>query len=400
MAFVLRRMTAKDPPTTHYREKNGSMCLRVEESPPHHQPTWLFNEEAIALEKHSTPKYKDKVDYNPSNHSLCINNLTETDSGIYMFSFLNYEYKSSKETHKLIVEEGASKQPHAFMYLLGPVVAETVPRPVMRMSGLHSNLSAGLCNITVNCSIRDEWVWSFCDGEGCRTSQRSLRKVNITIFTDNTSIVCSGNNHVSTSKVSESTEAMCLRKPNPDHEETSEPPTGLVIVTVIALCVSLCAFAVCVVKGLSSTEYNQHQAEAPAARITQSQQVEAKPHSVSSVSTSSSSQAEACYENVDAAQPCQSSSPTISPREELGSQRSQKVDTVYSVLPAVTPSLGKSDGGVDTERHETTQATSRSKYVPLEEEEHIDTLYSVLQLPRKATAPPTGQTEVIQKPKR
>ncbi|KAK9524904.1 hypothetical protein VZT92_017267 [Zoarces viviparus] len=182
----------------------------------------------------------------------------------------------------------------------------------MRVSGLHSNLSAALCNITVNCSIRDEWVWSFCDGEGCRTSQRSLRKVNITIFTDNTSIVCSGNNHVSTSKVYESIEA------------TSE----------------------------------------------------------------------ACYENVDATQPCQTSSPTIRPREEPGSQRSQKVDTVYSVLPAVTSSLGKS------ERHETTQETWRSKYVPLEEEEHVDTLYSVLQLPRKATAPAIGQTEVVQKPKR
>ncbi|KAK9524902.1 hypothetical protein VZT92_017265 [Zoarces viviparus] len=375
---MIAGMTTKDPPTTHYREKNGSMCLQVEESPPHRQATWLFNNKyAIASEKHIVPKYKDKVDYNPSNHSLCINNLTETDSGIYTFSFLNFEYKSSEENHKVIVEE-------------------TVPRPVMRVSGLHSNLSAALCNITVNCSIRDEWVWSFCDGEGCRTSQRSLRKVNITIFTDNTSIVCSGNNHVSTSKVYESIEATCLRKPNPEHEETSEPPTVLVIVivTVIALCVSLCAFAVCVVKGLSSIEYNQHQAEAPAAGITQSQQVEAKPHSVSSVSTSSSSQAEACYENVDATQPCQTSSPTIRPREEPGSQRSQKVDTVYSVLPAVTSSLGKS------ERHETTQETWRSKYVPLEEEEHVDTLYSVLQLPRKATAPAIGQTEVVQKPKR
>ncbi|XP_075948651.1 uncharacterized protein LOC142950875 [Anarhichas minor] len=379
--WMIAGMTAKDPPTTHYREKNGSMCLQVEESPPHHQPTWFFYEDAIVFAKNITAKYKDKVDYNPSDQSLCINKLTETDSGIYTFVFVNSELKNSKETHELIVEE-------------------TVPRPVVRMSTLHSNLSAGLCNITVNCSIRDEWAWSFCDGEGCRTSQRSLRKVNITIFTDNRSIVCSGNNHVSTSNVSESTEATCLRKPNPDHEETSEPPTVIVTVTAIALCVSLCAFAVCVVKGLSSTEYNQHQAEAPAAQITQSQQEEAKPQSVSSGSTSSSSQAEACYENVDATQPCQTSSPTISPREESGSQRSQKVDTVYSVLPAVTSSLGKTDGGVDTERHETTQETSRSKYVPLEQEEHIDTLYSVLQLPKKATAPPIGQTDVFQKPKR
>ncbi|XP_068584439.1 uncharacterized protein si:ch1073-220m6.1 [Cebidichthys violaceus] len=362
--LMIAGITAKDTQTTHYRLKNGSMCLQVEESPPYLQDTWLFNKEAIFLGKDITPKYKDKVKYDPSNHSLCINNLTETDSGIYTFSFFNSDFKDLKETHKLIVEE-------------------TVPRPVMRMSALHSNLSAGLCNITVNCSIRDGWVWSVCDGEGCRTSQRSLRKVNITIFTDNRSIVCSGNNHVSTSNVYENTEAMCLRKPNPEHEETSEPPTVIVIVTVIAVFVSLSAFAVCVVKGLFSTKYNRHQVETPAARITQSQQVEAKPQSVSSVSASSSSQAEACYENVDATQPCQTSSPTISLREELGSKQSQEVNTVYSVLPAVTSSLGKSDGGIDTERHKTTQETSSSKYVPLDEEEDIDTLYSVLQMPKK-----------------
>ncbi|XP_062422282.1 uncharacterized protein LOC134133019, partial [Pungitius pungitius] len=79
--------------------------------------------------------------------------------------------------------------------------------PVMRMSALPSNLSAALCDITVNCSIGEEWAWSVCDVEGCRTSQRSNRKVVINIFTDDTSVVCRGKNNVSVSNVSESREA-------------------------------------------------------------------------------------------------------------------------------------------------------------------------------------------------
>ncbi|XP_062422287.1 uncharacterized protein LOC119221785 [Pungitius pungitius] len=64
------------------------------------------------------------------------------------------------------------------------------------MSALPSNLSAALCDITVNCSIGEEWAWSVCDVEGCRTSQRSNRKVVINIFTDDTSVVCRGKNVV------------------------------------------------------------------------------------------------------------------------------------------------------------------------------------------------------------
>ncbi|XP_054457871.1 T-lymphocyte surface antigen Ly-9 [Anoplopoma fimbria] len=186
--WMIAGVTAKDQPSLHYRVKNSSICIQVEKSL--RQNTWLLNKKAIVLDKIITPRYKDKVDYDPINHTLCINKLTETDSGNYTFQFINSEDEQSEEIHRLIVQE-------------------SVPRPVIRMSGLHSNLSAGQCNITVKCSIRDEWVWSVCDEVSCITSEESLREVNITIFTGNRSIVCSGNNHVSTSNVSESTEAMC-----------------------------------------------------------------------------------------------------------------------------------------------------------------------------------------------
>ncbi|XP_037614147.1 uncharacterized protein LOC119481368 [Sebastes umbrosus] len=355
--WIIAGITAEDLPPRHYQE-NNSLCLKVRNSPPYPDSWWSFNETKIIVRNRNiTSKYADKVEYNSKDHSLCIKKLTEADAGIYTFKFFISEGLKT-ETHRLIFEE-------------------TVPKPVIRISALHSNLSAGPCNFTVNCSIQDDWLSSVCDVDGCRTSQKSLRKVKITIFTDNKSIACSGNNHVSTSNVSESIEATCFRKSNPEHEETSESPTAIVIVIVIVIVfVSLCAFTFCVAKGLFSTEDNRYQAETSTAQIIQSQSVEAQPQPVQRVSSSSSSQAEAFYENVDATQPCQTISPTISSREDLESKQSQKVDSVYSVLqvPKVTSSLGKK-----------TQEASTSQCVTLHESEppgQIDTLYSVLHRPQ------------------
>ncbi|KAM8900116.1 uncharacterized protein AB9W97_010219 isoform 2-T2 [Spinachia spinachia] len=335
-------IAAEGPPETHYRKKNDSLCLRVKHSPPHREARWLFNTEAIAYSKTITPKYEDKVFYYPTDHSLCINNLTETDSGLYTFSFLDFAHFDSKETHRLVVEE-------------------TVPRPVVRLSALHSNRSAARCDITVNCSIGDGWAWSVCDVAGCRTSQRSNRTVVvINIFSDNASIVCGGENHVSASSASESTEATCLINP----EETWTPPSLVVIVTMVAVCVSLCVFVLIVSKGILPTGRSGHQEGTPAARVAQSQQAEASPPPEWRVSTSTSSLAEACYVNVEAPPPRQTSSPIVGPREETGSPQ------------------GEGDGGVGAQRE-----ASGSHGAPPGEEEHIDSLYSVLQAPKRSRLP-------------
>ncbi|KAL6118425.1 uncharacterized protein ACO6RY_03227 [Pungitius sinensis] len=335
--WVVAAITAKGSTELHYGRINSSLCLRVKHSPPHEHDKWLFNGEAIAFSEKITTKYKDKVSYYPINHSICINKLTETDSGIYTFSFLDSSNKDLKETHRLNVEE-------------------TVPRPVMRMSALASNLSAALCDITVNCSIGEEWAWSVCDVAGCRTSQRSNRKVVINIFTDDTSVVCRGKNNVSVSNVSESREATCLMNP----EETSDPPSVVVIGTMVAVCVSLCVFVLVVANGLLPTGCRGHQGGAPAARIAQSQQAEASPPPEWRVSTSSSSQTEACYVNVEDPPPRQTSSPIVGPREETGSPQG--------------------DGGGQ-------EASGSQGAPPPGEEEHINSLYSVLQAPKRSRLP-------------
>ncbi len=104
--------------------------------------------------------------------------------------------------------------------------------------------------------------------------------------------------------------------------------------------------------------------------------------------STSSSEAEASYENVDPTRPSATSSPTIIPRDELGSSQSQPVDTVYSFLepPKVKDRVGESDSSKDTKGHMAIKEASTSQTVTLYETQQpvqIDSVYSVLQKPEK-----------------
>lgn len=48
--------------------------------------------------------YKHRVHYNVSEGSLCVNKLTETDSGIYFFDVIQNDFVSSKMSHILHVQ--------------------------------------------------------------------------------------------------------------------------------------------------------------------------------------------------------------------------------------------------------------------------------------------------------
>lgn len=97
-------ITAEDPATRHYRVKNSSLCLRVGQPPPYQVLSWLFHDNAIVLNQNITQNYRDKVDYNPKDHTLCINKLNETDRGIYKVSFFDSHSKRITESHELIVQ--------------------------------------------------------------------------------------------------------------------------------------------------------------------------------------------------------------------------------------------------------------------------------------------------------
>uniref|UniRef100_UPI0037E879E6 T-lymphocyte surface antigen Ly-9-like n=1 Tax=Semicossyphus pulcher TaxID=241346 RepID=UPI0037E879E6 len=226
--MIIAGIKAGELPTMHYQVKGGSLCLHVGKSPTYEYVRWYFNEKLIVVERNITPNYKDKVDYNPMNHSLCINKLTETDSGFYKVSFADLNFTESTEIHKIILQEA-------------------VPSPVIKMSAVGPNPFAGFCNVSVNCSVLCDWVLALCDEDSCRTVQRSFSTVNITISVDNTSVVCIGNNHVSTGNVSESMAATCYNKSIHDQEESSRPSI-LIVIVIAAVCVTLCAFIACLWK--------------------------------------------------------------------------------------------------------------------------------------------------------
>ncbi|XP_026208663.1 T-lymphocyte surface antigen Ly-9-like [Anabas testudineus] len=365
--WIVTGIAAENPPVVHYQLRNTSVCLHVRKSTSYKGSQWRFEKNVIAMDK-ITPNYTNKVDYFPGNFSLCIKELTDADSGTYTFSYVNSEYRSVSEEHRVIVQE-------------------MVPRPVIVTSVLHSNQSVGVCNISVNCSIQDDWLWSFCNDDSCRTTQKSLSKVNITISIENRTVVCSGNNHVSTNNASGST-AACFSASNTEHKDTS--PSALLSLVAFPMCLLL-VFIVFGAQKLSSTKSDQ----TSTAHLIQNQHVEVQTQPEPRASTSSSSQAEAAYENVDAICP----SPSSSTRVEPGSMSSQKVDTVYSVLQAPKGSLapGKSDRTKDMKGNQKTQEASASQSVTLRGAEHpvqIDTVYSMLQKPKmkpEVTAPPTGR---------
>ncbi|XP_045068625.1 uncharacterized protein LOC123483172 isoform X2 [Coregonus clupeaformis] len=92
------------------------------------------------------------------------------------------------------------------------MVQEAVSRPVMEVVSLYSNYTAGLCDVTVNCSVTGVWVLSVCDGGQCTLSQQSLShtRVNIIISNDNGTIQCTGRNHFSAETNSLRMEDICI----------------------------------------------------------------------------------------------------------------------------------------------------------------------------------------------
>ena len=90
----------------HYCLKNSSICLHIQNppSPPYQNRQWKFAGKVIASSASINPDYINKVDYDPENLTLCVHNLTETDSGIYEVSFHDSEFNVFSNSHRVIVQ--------------------------------------------------------------------------------------------------------------------------------------------------------------------------------------------------------------------------------------------------------------------------------------------------------
>ncbi|CAB1345426.1 unnamed protein product, partial [Coregonus sp. 'balchen'] len=191
---------AEDPPIDQYGLNGGLVCLAVAELPDQlKRIQWKFQNDIIVDDKEISPKYKEKVDYNPVNQTLCIKNLTDTDSGIYIANAQKIDWTDSTSSYRL-------------------KVLEAVPIPAMQVT--YSNSSTGLCNITVNCS---GWMFSVCNGGQCTLYQDSLSfsEVNITVSSGNGFIQCIVNNHAVVPEVDIPVSALPGR-PEPQNTPGSE----------------------------------------------------------------------------------------------------------------------------------------------------------------------------------
>ncbi|KAM9426046.1 uncharacterized protein KZ484_015834 [Pholidichthys leucotaenia] len=362
-----------DDPMIHYQQKNTSLCLHVRKLAPYSRAEWSFSKTVIYVLQNSSSSithtinsiYKERVNYSPENLTLCINDLKDKDAGIYEFKLLKLNFMYVTETHHVIIQE-------------------MVPKPVMIMAVLSSNLSTG-CNFTVNCSIQGDWLWALCNEEGCTPSQQSFSRVNISIFTHNHTVFCSGNNHVSRNIVSASKD-MCFSK---FEHKPKEPQQIFLIFVIITFCVVLFIFFIIMGKMIYSAKYChkspaeakkrtqlQGEAQLSSALQIQSQSLDSEPQPQARLSTSSSSEVEP-YENIDAAQFDQPGRPT----GDMNSRDKENTQTVYSVRNVIAAS-GQNNSSKNPGRRGNSEKGSESLPDEAQQPTHIDTVYSVLQKPK------------------
>ncbi|XP_035598121.1 CD48 antigen-like isoform X2 [Oncorhynchus keta] len=211
-----------EPSVDQYGLKGGSICLAVAEPEILKGLKWKTDSDIIVDDKEISPKYKEKVDYNSVNHSLCIKNLLNTDSRMYIISAINQrDWTYSATTYRL-------------------KVLDHVPKPVMDVTSLF-NTSVGLCDVTVNCSVKDGWMLSVCGWGQCTLSQQlmSLCEVNIIIISNgNGTIQCSSSNHVSTQTIYQPMED-CIGEKDAKASALSVRTIAANIVRSVIVCVGL-----------------------------------------------------------------------------------------------------------------------------------------------------------------
>lgn len=338
--WIVTGLEVEAPPVPYYGLINSSVCLHVNSPPPYSDAQWKFKKTAIVSPSTMNPTYEKKVFFSRKNLSLCINELTHSDSGIYEVSFTGSNFHSVKESHQVTVQG-------------------KVPRPVMTV-----HASNGSCRITVNCSFQDDWMTSHCDADGCNTSQTSTHTFNISIFTEKRTAVCRGNNHVSTNHGSVNIEGCSSQSPV-EHKEKSQK--YLTFIIIIMVCSVLC---VCVVVLAQRLYYRRQKSTAPSI---QSQPVEPPSREEARVSTSSSCQAESCYENVEPGH-------TGSPTQQKGPLESPTAATIYSVPNVKIKNENNSSG--DPTGQENRPSPSQPVTVhQTQQSSEADTIYCLLQRP-------------------
>ncbi|XP_048826932.1 uncharacterized protein LOC125704845 isoform X2 [Brienomyrus brachyistius] len=216
-----------------YGLKGASVHLTVE-SLQHLQIrriTWRFNSTAIlehTLDTNNThyyPGYKEKMQFDSRDFSLLIKNLNETNQGTY--------------TAAITGTSGADSE-KAKYYLH---VQEAVAKPIIQMNNSTLDSAEGFCNVSVNCSVRDSWVYYTCDQTQCsQTEPQSWPDVNITVTVYNGNIICTGSNRVSNKTQSEPLGDACMTAAM--FVSPSSWYIWLVVPGIVCLCIGFICFKI------------------------------------------------------------------------------------------------------------------------------------------------------------
>nr|XP_023660470.1 T-lymphocyte activation antigen CD80-like isoform X2 [Paramormyrops kingsleyae] len=195
-----------------YELKGASVHLTVEglQRLQIRRITWSVNsilmlEYTVGHDKpHYYPEYKEKMQFDSSDFSLLIKNLEETDQGTYTAKITETNgTESEKAKYRLHVQEAVAK-------------------PIIQMNNSTLDSAEGFCTVSVNCSVKDSWVYYTCDQTQClQTEPQSWPNVNITVTVYNGSIICTGSNRVSNKTQSEPLGHACVQY------SALLPPSGL-----------------------------------------------------------------------------------------------------------------------------------------------------------------------------
>ncbi|KAF6728193.1 hypothetical protein FQA47_004283 [Oryzias melastigma] len=291
-------------PVMHYVQKYQQVCLYVREPPPHKSPSWNFKNTVIANEEDTNPVYTNKAKINRDNWSLCINNISESDTGLYKFTH-TIKFTIVTHIHQVIMEE-------------------EVPNPQVTVrSAQPSNQSALPCMVNVTCSIHNHLLVSYCGDESCEISQ-TFGNLNISIYVRHKTAVCSVKNHVSNNTSSKSLPAECFADDPKSKEGEKKTKTWRVMYSTIGFIIAalLCA-AFIVACGIWKLRRLKITSSTPSQTI-QSAPFEKDQRPEPRLSASSSNDAEHSYENLEDTPIREKSGP-------VEDQEVEKVDTVYNV---------------------------------------------------------------------
>ncbi|KAL4593125.1 hypothetical protein GN956_G27046, partial [Arapaima gigas] len=138
------------------------------------------------------------MEFNTTDLSLHIEDLTETDSGVYSVETTDSEGQ---------LTDVAKYNLH---------VQEAVPKPTLKLKLLQLNSSGLSCKVSVNCSVRDSWVSGTCDQLQCSQVHLSPGSdVDLSVKSERGTIFCSGSNGVSRETQSEPLTSVCVKPPAP-----------------------------------------------------------------------------------------------------------------------------------------------------------------------------------------